>query len=197
MKGVKLKKISEKRGDLYVIEDNGNDSLEFEYYYIVYNDRMIFKSEVFSLIVMQGAVVINNEEYEKGTLLRNVSKNDKIKKTVDFIGLLMSDHEEKSIYPLPDIFFTVKRVFFVDNMPVGAVRGAHAHKIETEFLFVVKGEFNVRIKGKNNFSGVLKKNDSITSFPNDWTYVENLKEKGVLLALLSHKYDERGFYNKP
>jgi mannose-6-phosphate isomerase-like protein (cupin superfamily) len=146
-----------------------------------------------SLLVLKGVVESDKYKVDKGTFISDIYEIGNV--SSDFTGLLLSNDRidelgDAQINP----GFEVKRIFFVDNMPVGAIRGQHAHKTETEFLYVVDGEFYVNIKSESNeFSEILIKGQSVISLPMAWTSVENLTNKGLLLALLSHKYDKRGF----
>ena len=192
-----LKKISEKRGDLYVMEENLKHTFKYKYFYLIEDFKEINDvDESFLLVVLRGELKINDCLVSKGDAIYANIRGDEINISNDFIGLIMSERniESNKIFEIKNIPFHVKRIFFVDNMPVGALRGQHAHKIETEFLFVVQGEFRVFIKGAKTFERILKKGDSAISLPNAWTSVENRFDKGILLAFLSHKYDARGFF---
>ena len=189
-----LKRFSEKRGDLYVIEESDDFSLRYKYYYIIRADHSnIVVKDPMSLLVLKGVVESGKCKVEKGTFISDIYEIGNV--SSDFIGLLLSNDR---IAELGDVQinpgFEVKRIFFVDNMPVGAISGQHAHKTETELLYVVAGEFNVNIKTESDtFSEILIKGQSVISLPMAWTSVENLTNKGLLLALLSHKYDKSGF----
>ena len=189
----RLNKITEKRGDLYVVENEKNTNLKYSSYYVIDNTTDFAKlNKPYSIIVIRGSFFINNYLVEKGIMIESINTNAIHQISDDFVALIMSN----SKYDLPiisGIQFDVRRIFFVDNMSVGSVRGEHAHSEETEFLYSVEGEFNVEIKKIEAFSGIIKKGDSALSLPCAWTSVKNLSEGGILLAFLSHKYDASGF----
>ena len=189
-----LKKISSNRGDLYVVE--GDFLNHMEYYLITYNfNKLLNKNEV-SVIVIRGRVRINNKILTKGLFLLNQKITNISFVSDDLILLTMVNTSFEKIIgieELPKQKFSVKRIFFVDNMPIGSVRGQHAHSVETEFLYSVNGDFEVEIKDIGEFKGVLKKGESIVSLPGAWTSVKSISDDGILLAFLSHKYDASGF----
>lgn len=41
--------------------------------------------------------------------------------------------------------FDIKRVFFLYDVPTGADRGAHAHKLQHQFLVCLSGSFDVEV----------------------------------------------------
>ena len=188
----KLNMFSEQRGNLYVVESDKGLSLDYSYYYIL--DRNIdlgVIGEKLSIIVISGTVEINNVIIEKGNMFTGVI-NSINNYSDNFISLIITNSVIE-LEPLLCVDFEVNRIFFVDNMPVGAIRGEHAHEVETEYLYVINGDFEVEIKDVDPFSGVLNKGESTTSLPKAWTSVKSISEDGVLLALLSHKYDASGF----
>ncbi|MCK5825181.1 MAG: WxcM-like domain-containing protein [Ichthyobacteriaceae bacterium] len=195
MKGSKiiLREFKESRGDLFVIEEDFNINLGFENYYILNNEteiNTINQSDI--LIVLRGEFYIDDEILQKGDAIKNVNNIGVIYVSDDFIGLILSNYNH--LYSkINNINFSVKRIFFVDNMPVGSVRGQHAHKVETEFLFSANGLFDVETKFVGEFSGVINAGESVVSLPNAYTTVTSLTKGGILLAFLSHKYDASGF----
>jgi hypothetical protein len=191
IKKLHLKTILESRGNLYVIEHD--NFLNNKFYYVVNQLREIraLKS-LFSLIIIRGEVCVYGEKLLKGLFLSGLSINKIQKFSADFIGILMT--EEKALLPnILGINYPVKRIFFVDDMPIGSIRGQHSHSVETEFLYAIEGDFEVIIKGIGEFEGVISKGESALSLPNAWTSVKSLTSDGILLAFLSHKYDASGF----
>ena len=188
-----LKRFSEKRGDLYVIEENNNVSLRYEYYYILRDDHSnIVVKDPISLLVLKGVVESGKYKVDKGTFISDIYEIGNI--SSDFTGLLLSNDRidelgDAQINP----GFEVKRIFFVDNMPVGAIRGQHAHKTETEFLYVVKGRFYVKITSGIKCDKILTQGQSAVSLPEAWTKVKSLTSDGIVLAFLSEEYNPSGF----
>ena len=189
-----LDKHSDQRGDLFVIEENLKINLEFKKYYILEFENHIDEikeSEV--LIVLRGYIYFKDEKIVKGQMIIGGEHRETIKVSDDIICLYLSNYVH-DLTIVSGFNFPVKRIFFVDNMPSGSIRGNHAHKIETEFLYIVKGDFKVDIKdGNNNLSKTLSVGETAVSHPNAWTSVVPISEDGILLALLSHKYNASGF----
>lgn len=189
---IKLNMFSETRGDLYVVSSNEEKFLNFSNYYIVnFGIDLSNIDGTFSIIIIRGEIILDGSRFQKGNIIRGVV-NSNIRYSDDFISLVMTD-SVLNIKPLCGINFKVERIFFVDNMPVGSVRGEHSHSVETEFLYSVKGDFDVVIKDVGEFEGIISEGDTALSLPNAWTSVKSLSEEGILLALLSHKFDASGF----
>ena len=190
---INLNMFSESRGDLYVVESNSNYSLNYTNYYVVNcNIDLNTIDSIFSLIVIRGEITINEVLLHKGNMIFDVIGGC-INHTEDFIALIMTN-SVLNIQPLHGLNFKVERVFFVDNMPVGSIRGQHAHSHETEFLYSVKGDFDIVIKNVGAFDGIISEGGTALSLPNAWTSVESMSEGGILLAFLTHKYDADGFH---
>ena len=193
---VLLNQFKEERGTLFVVEENEDIDLNFQSYSIfsrIDDNKIIKESDV--IIIIRGFIEIDGEKIFKGSLIHGSILNGILVYSEFFIGLLLSNFNNKYANCL-DIKFPVKRIFFVDSMPVGSVRGQHAHSVETEFLYSVNGDFEVEIKDIGEFRGVLKKGESIVSLPGAWTSVKSISDDGILLAFLSHKYDASGFIKK-
>ncbi len=195
---IPLNKYSENRGDLYVIEESENLTFDFNYYYIT-NDLFSIKKNVnstdFTLLIIEGELKSKTRNIPKGTIISNVVIDDLELVSDCFTGILMSKYvlNYREIIEIPSLSFKAKRLFFVDNMPRGSIRGNHAHKIETEFLYAVKGKFEVKIRGVKEFNGIISEGEVALSLPKAWTSVKSITNEGILLAFLSHKYDASGF----
>jgi hypothetical protein len=187
-----LNEIKESRGDLFIIESSANLNLDYSNYYIIDNTNFHISEGIkFCLLVIRGEIVLNNFSLKRGKMAC-VDIGNLIGASTGFVGLLITDID-LTLKSIEGINFNIQRIFFVDNMPIGSVRGQHAHSIETEFLYFVNGDFEVEIKDIGEFNGIISTGGSVVSLPNAWTSVKSLTKGGVLLAFLSHKYDANGF----
>lgn len=188
----KLEKHSEDRGDLYVIESEV-DLISSNYYIIDSTTILKGLNYDFSIIVVKGEVETKGGNYGMGFFIKQISKKDVVSFSSEFIGVLLSN--DKLIIPKIELGgLVVKRIFFVVNMPIGSVRGDHAHSEETEFIYVLNGDFKIQIKENNAFlNDFLTKGSSIISKPKAWTHITSLSENSILLAFLSHAYNANGF----
>ena len=88
--------------------------------------------------------------------------------------------------------FEIKRVFYLYDVPSGATRGGHAHKISEQLIIALSGSFEV----------ILDDGDCRTSFflnrpqyglyipPGIWRELENFSSNSVALTLTSTLFDE-------
>ncbi|NNE04389.1 MAG: isomerase [Xanthomonadales bacterium] len=90
-----------------------------------------------------------------------------------------------------EVPFTIKRIFWVYNVPSEHVRGAHGHRKLHEFLVCVKGSVSVVVDdGQNREELVL--NDPSTGLhlpPRVWRSLYKYSTDAVLLVMASHEYD--------
>ncbi len=94
---------------------------------------------------------------------------------------------EKEVLP-----FTIKRVYYLHDVPSGAYRGGHAHKECKELLIAVSGSFEVILDTGISKERVMlnKPNQGLLIDVNVWRELENFSSGAVCLVLASHEYDE-------
>lgn len=91
--------------------------------------------------------------------------------------------------------FSVKRVFYIYDIPGGKDRGAHAHKDCHQFLIAASGSFEVEVddgKTKRTFT-LNRPNMGLHVPPHIWASEKNFSSGCVCLVLTSHKYDENDY----
>ena len=91
--------------------------------------------------------------------------------------------------------FSIKRVYYLYDVPSGATRGGHAHKTLYELLIALSGSFDVMLD-----DGVEKKSFflnrphyGLSISPGIWREIENFSSNSVALALASDLYDEADY----
>ena len=88
--------------------------------------------------------------------------------------------------------FPIKRVYYLYDVPGGAMRGGHAHKELQQVIIALSGSFDVILddgKGREKFS--LNRSYYGLSLPNMiWRELENFSSGAVCLVLASERYDE-------
>jgi len=90
-----------------------------------------------------------------------------------------------------DVPFYVKRVFVVNNVTVGEIRGNHAHKDCIQALICLNGEVNIHIHGigyHSLFKGQTLLIDKLT-----WSSQKYLQPNSELMVLCSHEYDKNDY----
>ena len=89
-----------------------------------------------------------------------------------------------------NIGFIPKRVFVVNNVPVGMVRGNHSHHKTKQLLICINGLINVFLdNGKEKTQTLLGVGESITIPEMVWDSQEFLEKNSEILVICSTEYD--------
>lgn len=91
--------------------------------------------------------------------------------------------------------FSIKRVYYLYDVPSDAYRGGHAHKEQQEFLIALSGSFEVVLNDGNSKQKVmLNKPDKGLLIPTGiWRELENFSSGAVCLVLASDEFDEADY----
>lgn len=94
-----------------------------------------------------------------------------------------------------EVPFSVKRVFYIYDIPGGEDRGAHAHKECHQFLVAVSGSFEIELNdGKIKRTVVLNRPYfGLHILPGIWAAEKSFSSGAVCLVLTSHKYDDNDY----
>lgn len=97
---------------------------------------------------------------------------------------------EKDVLP-----YSIKRVYYLFDVPSDAYRGGHAHKAQLEFLIAVSGSFEVVLdNGKTKETIMLNKPDKGLLIPTGvWRELQNFSAGSVCLVLASDEFDENDY----
>ena len=94
-----------------------------------------------------------------------------------------------------NIPFSVKRVFYIYDIPGGEDRGAHAHKKCHQFIVAASGSFEVEMD-----DGVNKRTVALNLPyyglhipPGIWSAEKSFSSGAICLVLASHEYDEMDY----
>ncbi len=91
--------------------------------------------------------------------------------------------------------FSIRRIFYIYDVPGGETRGGHAHRKCTQVLTAVSGSFDLIItNGKEEESiRVNRANMGVLVPPGAWITMPNFTTGTVLLAIASEEYDEQDY----
>ena len=91
--------------------------------------------------------------------------------------------------------FAMKRVYYLYDVPSGAERGGHSHKVQQEFLVALSGSFTVVLTdGKDKVSVTLNKPNEGLWIPNGiWRELENFSSGSVCLVIASDVFEEADY----
>ena len=90
-----------------------------------------------------------------------------------------------------DVPFDIKRCYYLDDVPGGESRGAHAHKQLYQLLVAASGSFTVCLDdGRNKRSISLNRPyKGLLIVPGIWRTLDDFSSGSVCLVLASEKYD--------
>ena len=95
---------------------------------------------------------------------------------------------------IDSIPFDVKRVFTVYGVPVGTVRGGHAHFKTKQYLFCVRGKIEVYLdNGNGEESTVLLEGESIFIDNLVWDSQRFLTENDIMIVFSNTQYDSNDY----
>ena len=91
--------------------------------------------------------------------------------------------------------FEIKRVYYLYDVPAGAERGGHAHKVLQQFIIAVSGSFDVTIDdGSERRTVTLNRPfKGLHIRPGIWRELSNFSQGAVCLVLASEHYDEADY----
>lgn len=91
--------------------------------------------------------------------------------------------------------YSIKRVYYLFDIPSDSYRGGHAHKEQLEFLIALSGSFNVTLdNGSQKKSFLLNKPNKGLLLPTGiWRELEDFSSGAVCLVLSSGEFDESDY----
>ena len=92
--------------------------------------------------------------------------------------------------------FEIKRVYYLYDVPGGAVRAGHAHKTLHQVLIAISGSFDVLLddgKEQNRFH-LNRSYFGLYIYPLTWRVIDNFSSGAVCLSVVSDIYDESDYY---
>ena len=94
-----------------------------------------------------------------------------------------------------NVFFKVKRVYYLYDVPSGEARGGHAHYELQQYIIAASGSFDVVLNdGVNKRTISLNRpNLALHIVPGLWRELNNFSSGSISLVLASEKYDEKDY----
>jgi len=90
--------------------------------------------------------------------------------------------------------FEPKRIFVVQDVPIGFRRGFHAHFKNQQFLICLKGKIRVGIHdGLALKEKILRSKESILIKNLEWDYQDFLEKKSILLVICSTNFNKKDY----
>ena len=92
--------------------------------------------------------------------------------------------------------FKIRRVYYLYDVPGGALRAGHAHKTLEQLLVAMSGSFDVTLDDGHH-KEIFQLNRSYLGLyipPMIWREISNFSSGSVCMALASDFYDEADYY---
>ncbi|MCJ8314186.1 MAG: FdtA/QdtA family cupin domain-containing protein [Pseudomonadales bacterium] len=88
--------------------------------------------------------------------------------------------------------FDIKRAFYLTDINIDEVRGAHAHEELQQFILCLSGTFDIRLEGGSKVEIINMKNDAVGLFVGGmvWRDMFNFSKGAVMLVLCDKIYSE-------
>jgi len=94
------------------------------------------------------------------------------------------------------ISFDIKRVYYLYDVPGGAERGGHAHKVLSQLIIAMSGSFGVILDDgteKKRFH-LNRSYQGLYVCPMIWRELDNFSSGSVCMVLASNIYEESDYY---
>jgi dTDP-4-dehydrorhamnose 3,5-epimerase-like enzyme len=91
--------------------------------------------------------------------------------------------------------FSIKRVYWIYDVPGGQVRGGHAFRLQQEFIVALSGSFDMAVNdGLNEQHFQLNRSYYGLYIPSGlWRHMENFSTNSVAMVLSSTFYDSEDY----
>lgn len=92
--------------------------------------------------------------------------------------------------------FDIKRVYYLYDVPGGAVRGGHAHRALQQLIVAMSGSFDVLLDdgGQRKRFHLNRSYYGLYICPMIWRELDNFSSNAVCLVLASAPYDESDYF---
>ena len=114
-----------------------------------------------------------------------------IPKIVDPKGRGKLSVVEKDIIP-----FSIKRVYYLYDVPSDSYRGGHAHKNLIQFMIPLSGSFEVLLDDGINKKKIMlnKPNKGLLIPQGIWREMDNFSAGAICMVLASENYEESDYF---
>ena len=109
---------------------------------------------------------------------------------------VVPDHRGKLCFAeAPDVPFAIQRVYYLYDVPSGAVRAGHAHRALNQIILPLSGSFDARLHdGRREEVVTLNRpNVGLHVGPMVWRELENFTSGAVCVVLASMPYEEADY----
>lgn len=100
-----------------------------------------------------------------------------------------------SVLNFRSIPFIVKRMYWIDSVPSGHIRGRHAHKNLSQFFVVIKGTLEIELRTMNEQKVFLLSNDGCILIigPGIWRELREFSQDAIVLVGTDEEFLETDY----
>jgi len=94
--------------------------------------------------------------------------------------------------------FQIRRVYYLFDVPAGAVRGGHAHRALHQLVIAASGSFEVSLDdGRDRRTVALNRPDrALHLVPGIWRELRNFSSGSICLVMASETFDESDYFRR-
>ncbi len=94
---------------------------------------------------------------------------------------------------------TIKRVYYIKDVPENVVRGKHRHHKTWQALICIAGSCRVFVddSNKHQIYNLTANSNVLILAPNDWHFMDNFTKDTVLLVVANEFYDMQDYIDEP
>lgn len=116
------------------------------------------------------------------------------------LNKIQSDTGNLTAIDIGNIPFVPKRIFIVDNVPIGSIRGNHAHIKDNQILYCLSGQLEITTTNKISKTTTICETGTKVYIPIlTWCSIKFLENNSSFMCICSERYDESEYirdYNK-
>ena len=92
--------------------------------------------------------------------------------------------------------FDIQRVYYLYDVPGGAIRGGHAHKNLHQLIIAITGSFDIHLDDGINKKTIHMNRSHLGLYvcPMIWREIDNFSSGAVCIVLASEYYEESDYY---
>jgi hypothetical protein len=92
--------------------------------------------------------------------------------------------------------FDIRRVYYLYDVPGGAERGGHAHKLLHQLIIAVSGSFDIHLDDGDSKKTIHMNRGHVGLYicPLIWREMDNFSSGAVCMVLASDYFDEADYY---
>lgn len=115
--------------------------------------------------------------------------------TTGRLELIPEQRGTLGFFEFSQLDFVPKRMFWLMDVPVGGLRGAHAHRLCRQFVVCLTGTVKASADGTDGsrFESIMTRGDFCNVPAMHWLDLSEFSTSAVVLVLASHEYVESDY----